>query len=138
MKIIKRKNEEEKCGSISLTYGSTTMWMGLDDVINYMNYINRTFPRRLSYATTYTAASYSSITKTTTTVKIGKIEMVNGTPNVVMLPDEKINGNITLEKAQKLMNKKHGVVTVFEVIPETQVYEMDVMEFIKVATLKVK
>ena len=75
---------------------------------------------------------------TTTTVKIGKIEMVNGTPNVVMLPDEKINGNITLEKAQKLMNKKHGVVTVFEVIPETQVYEMDVMEFIKVATVKVK
>ena len=75
---------------------------------------------------------------TTTTVKIGKIEMVNGTPNVVMLPEEKINGNITLEKAQKLMNKKHGVVTVFEVVPETQVYEMDVMEFIKVATLKVK
>ena len=73
---------------------------------------------------------------TTTTVKIGKIEMVNGTPNVVMLPEEKINGNITLEKAQKLMNKKHGVVTVFEVVPETQVYEMEVMEFIKVATLK--
>ena len=75
---------------------------------------------------------------TTTTVKIGKIEMVNGTPNVVMLPEEKINGNINLEKAQKLMNKKHGVVTVFEVVPETQTYEMDVMEFIKVATLKVK
>ena len=75
---------------------------------------------------------------TTTTVKIGKIEMVNGTPNVVMLPEEKINGNITLEKAQKLMNKKHDIVTVFEVVPETQVYEMDVMEFIKVAKLKVK
>ena len=73
---------------------------------------------------------------TTTTVKLGKIEMVEGTPNVVMLPEEKINRNITLEKAQKLMNKKHGVVTVFEVVPETQVYEMDVMEFIKVATLK--
>ena len=73
---------------------------------------------------------------TTTTVKLGKIEMVEGTPNVVMLPEEKINGNITLEKAQKLMNKKHGVVTVFEVVPETQVYEMDVMEFIKVAKLK--
>ena len=67
MKIIKRKNEEEKCGSISLTCNSTIMWIGLDDVINYMNYINRTFPRRLSYATTYTAASYSSMTKTTTT-----------------------------------------------------------------------
>ena len=75
---------------------------------------------------------------TTTTVKIGKIEMVNGTPNVVMLPEEKIIGNITLEKAQKLMNKKHDIVTVFEVVPETQVYEMDVMEFIKVAKLKVK
>ena len=73
---------------------------------------------------------------TTTTVKIGKIEMVNGTPNVVMLPEEKINGNVALEKAQKLMNKKHGVVTVFEVIPETQVYEMEVMEFIMVASLK--
>lgn len=73
---------------------------------------------------------------TTTTVKLGKIEMVNGTPNVVMLPEEKINGNITLEKAQKLMNKKHGVVTVFEVVPETQVYEMNVMDFIKVAKLK--
>ena len=73
---------------------------------------------------------------TTTTVKIGKIEMVNGTPNVVMLPEEKINGNVALEKAQKLMNKKHGVVTVFEVVPETQVYEMEVMEFIKVASLK--
>ena len=73
---------------------------------------------------------------TTTTVKIGKIEMINGTPNVVMLPEEKINGNAALEKAQKLMNKKHGVVTVFEVVPETQVYEMEVMEFIKVASLK--
>lgn len=73
---------------------------------------------------------------TTTTVKIGKIEMINGTPNVVMLPEEKINGNVALEKAQKLMNKKHGVVTVFEVVPETQVYEMEVMEFIKVASLK--
>ena len=67
MKIIKRENEEEKCGSISFTHNGVTMWMGLDDVINYMNYINRTFPRRLSYATNYTAASYSSITKTTTT-----------------------------------------------------------------------
>ena len=72
MKIIKRKNEEEKCGSISLTYGSTTMWIGLDDVINYMDYINRILPRQHSYATTYTAASYSSITKTTTTKKKNK------------------------------------------------------------------
>lgn len=63
MKIIKRENEEEKCGSISLTHNGVTMWMGLDDVVNYMNYINRIFPRRPSYATTHTAASYSSTTK---------------------------------------------------------------------------
>ena len=62
MKIIKRENEEEKCGSISLTRNSVTMWMGLDDMMNYMNSI---FPRRNIRATTYTAASYSSMTKTT-------------------------------------------------------------------------
>lgn len=62
MKIIKRENEEEKCGSISLTHNSVTMWMGLDDMMNYMNSI---FPRRNIRATTYTAASYSSMTKTT-------------------------------------------------------------------------
>lgn len=73
---------------------------------------------------------------TTTTVKLGKIEMVDGSPSVVTLPDEVILGNCSPEKAQKLMNKKHGVVTVFEVIADTKVYEMDVTEFIKVATLK--
>lgn len=75
---------------------------------------------------------------TKTTIKLGKIEMVEGTPKAVNLPDEIVLGNCSPEKAQKLMNKKHGVVTVFEVVPETQVYEMDVMEFIKAATLKVK
>ena len=75
---------------------------------------------------------------TKTTIKIGKIEMVEGTPKAVNLPDEIVLGNCSPEKAQKLMNKKHGVVTVFEVVPETQVYEMDVMEFIKIAKLKVK
>lgn len=72
MKIIKRENEEEKCGSISLTHNSVTMWMGLDDMMNYMNYINSIFPRRNIRATTHTAASYSSITKTTTTKKKNK------------------------------------------------------------------
>ena len=67
MKIIKRENEEEKCGGISLTCNSTIMWIGLDDLMEYMNHINNIFPRRHSYATTYTAASYSSMTKTTTT-----------------------------------------------------------------------
>ena len=65
MKIIKRENEEEKCGGMSLTCNSVTMWMGLDDMMNYVNYINSIYPRRLACATTYTAASYSSMTKTT-------------------------------------------------------------------------
>ena len=69
MKIIKRENEEETCGSISLTHNSVTMWIGLDDMMNYMNSI---FPRRNIRATTYTAASYSPITKTTTTKKKNK------------------------------------------------------------------
>ena len=72
MKIIKRENEEEKCGSISLTHNSVTMWMGLDDMMNYVNYINSIYPRRLACATTYTAASYSSMTKTITTKKKNK------------------------------------------------------------------
>ena len=69
MKIIKRENEEEKCGSISLTHNSVTMWMGLDDM---MNYINSIFPRRHIRSTTHTAESYSSTTKTTTTKKKNK------------------------------------------------------------------
>lgn len=65
MKIIKRENEEEKCDNMSLTCNSATMWMGLDDMMNYMNYINSIFPRRHIRATTYTAASYTSMIKIT-------------------------------------------------------------------------
>lgn len=39
------------------------MWIGLDDLMEYMNHINNIFPRRHSYATTYTTTSYSSMTK---------------------------------------------------------------------------
>lgn len=73
---------------------------------------------------------------TKTTIKLGRIEMVEGAPKVVSLPDEIVLGNCSLEKAQKLMNKKHGVVTVFEVIPDTNVYEMEVERFIELAKLK--
>ena len=73
---------------------------------------------------------------TKTTIKLGKIEMVEGSPTVVRLADEIVLGNCNAERAQKLMNKKHGVVTVFEVIPDTNVYEMEVEKFIELATLK--
>jgi len=75
---------------------------------------------------------------TTTTVKVAKMEMVDGQPNAVALPDEVILGNVSLEKAQKFVNKKHGAgATVFQVEANTNVYEMPVEEFVKVATLKV-
>ena len=73
---------------------------------------------------------------TKTVVKIGKLEMVDGQPQAIQLPDETLIGNINMEKAQKLMNKKHGTVTVFSVEPNTTIYEMEVEEFIKLASIK--
>lgn len=74
---------------------------------------------------------------TITTVKVAKIVSENGMPKSVALPDVTLLGNVKLEQAQKQVNKLHGQsVTVFEVQPETRVYEMEVEEFIKVAKIK--
>jgi hypothetical protein len=76
---------------------------------------------------------------TSTTVKLARMVMVEGAPNAETLPDEILIGNVTLENAQKAVTKKHGAgVTVFAVEPKTDVYEMPVEEFIKVATLRVE
>ena len=73
---------------------------------------------------------------TSTTVRIGKIMMVDGHPQVEQLPAEKVVGNVTLEKATKLMKKKHGQgVTVFEVEAETETYQMSVEDFLKHAEI---
>lgn len=74
---------------------------------------------------------------TKTNVKVGKLEMVDGQPQAVALPDEIILGNVSLEKAQKQLNKKYGEpVTVFSVEPDTTIYEMAVEDFIAHATIK--
>lgn len=74
---------------------------------------------------------------TKTVVKIGKLEMVDGQPQATQLPDETLIGNVNMEKAQKLMNEKYNEhVTVFTVEPDTTVYEMEVEEFIKLASVK--
>lgn len=74
---------------------------------------------------------------TQTTVKVAKMEMVNGKPEAVELPDEVILGNVSMERAQRILNKKYGEpVTVFAVQPDTKVYELEVEEFIKVARVK--
>jgi mannose/fructose/N-acetylgalactosamine-specific phosphotransferase system component IIB len=74
---------------------------------------------------------------TFTTVKVAKMEMVEGIPTAVSIPDEVILGNVNSEQATKAMRKKHGEnVSVFLVIPQTQTYEMAVEDFIKVANVK--
>jgi len=74
---------------------------------------------------------------TKTTVKIAKMEVKDGLPVATSLEDEILLGNVSQEKAQKAITKKHGSnVTVFETTPTTDVYEMSVEEFIKNANVK--
>lgn len=76
---------------------------------------------------------------TTTTVTVAELIMENGSPVAVELPNETLLGNVSLANAQKALNQKYGrPVTIFEVQPETHVYEMPVEEFIQLATIKEK
>jgi hypothetical protein len=76
---------------------------------------------------------------THTTLKVAKMEVENGSPKAVSIPDVTLIGNVNLEKAQRYALKELGKnVTVFEVIPETKKYEMEVEEFIKHAQEKVE
>ena len=74
---------------------------------------------------------------TMTTVKIAKVGMdENGLPTAEQLEPITMLGNVSKEKAQKLVNKDMGMdVTVFAVETITQVYKMKVKDFIKVAEL---
>ena len=75
---------------------------------------------------------------TKTTVKVAKIEVENGVPVAVELPSEVLIGNIRMERAQKVLDKKYGhSVTIIELLPETVTYEMAVEDFIAHATIKV-
>lgn len=74
---------------------------------------------------------------TKTTVKISEVINVDGVPQANELEPLVLLGNVSLEKAQKEVSKKFGAnVTVFEIKPETQTYEMDVTDFIKYARVK--
>lgn len=73
-----------------------------------------------------------------TVVEVAKIKMVDGAPVAEMLPTETLLGNVTSEKAQKLLNQKHKEpVTIISLEPNATTYEMDVLDFIKYATVKV-
>lgn len=75
---------------------------------------------------------------TKTTIKVAKMEVQEGKPVAVQLPDEVKLGNVKIERAQRMMDKQYKgqSVTVLEVQPETTVYEMEVEDFIKVARVK--
>lgn len=74
---------------------------------------------------------------TKTIVKVAKITTVDGLPKAETLADEILLGNVSSEKAQKLVQKKHSEpVTVLGVEADTTIYEMDVEEFIKLAKVK--
>lgn len=74
---------------------------------------------------------------TKTTVKIARVQNVDGQLTTEQLDDLVLIGNVSAEKAQKLVHKQHGTnATVFGVEVATEIYEMDVEEFIKYATLK--
>lgn len=68
---------------------------------------------------------------THTTIKLSKVSVVEGTPQLEEMEDEVLIGNVTLEKAQKEITKKHGEgVTVYGVHPTTEKYQMKVEDFI--------
>jgi hypothetical protein len=73
---------------------------------------------------------------TKTTVKLAKMDINDkGLPVAIELAPVVMLGDITQEKAQKIMNKKHDeVVTVYAVETVTQKFKMEVEEFLKYAT----
>lgn len=74
---------------------------------------------------------------TKTTVKLARIETVDGLPQAVELEPVVLIGNINHEKAQKSVNKMYDFqVTVISVEADTLVYEMPVARFIDHASIK--
>jgi len=74
---------------------------------------------------------------TLTTVKLGKVSVVEGRPTVEEMEDVVLIGNISLERAQRAVRKDFGNdVTVFGVQADTKTYELPLETFIEIATVK--
>lgn len=75
---------------------------------------------------------------TKTVVKVTEVKNVNGQPVAEQLEDVTLLGNVSMEKAQRAINKKFEGrnVTVFAVETNTLTYELPVEEFIEIATVK--
>lgn len=76
---------------------------------------------------------------TSTRLSVASMGFVDGKPVANEMEDVILQGNVSLEKAQKTVSKMYDVpVTVFGVSADTVVYEMDVLEFVKHASVKVE
>ena len=76
---------------------------------------------------------------TTTTVKVAKIEVQDGVPVAVHLPDTELLGDVKMERAQRTLNKQYGEsVTITELLVNKVKYEMPVEDFIANATIVVE
>jgi hypothetical protein len=74
---------------------------------------------------------------TTTTLKLGKIKVLDGTPIVEQLPDETLIGTPNDKLIGRMMFKKHGAgITVYSKETNKLVYEMSIDDFIKYGKLK--
>jgi hypothetical protein len=74
---------------------------------------------------------------TKTTVRIAKMQVDNGEVKIVKLPEEILVGNVKQEQAQKMLNKKFGEpIAILEIFAETEIYELPVEDFLKIATLR--
>lgn len=82
------------------------------------------------------ARKYITREITKTTVKVAKMEVKDGAPVAVPLPDEIIVGNVNMEQAQRQIKRRLGDgVTVFGVEANTEKYKMSVAEFLELAEL---
>ena len=87
--------------------------------------------------------SRKMMTKEVTHTTVKSANMVigeNGQPVVEAVEDQTFIGNVSVGHAQRLINKKFpdSKPKVFAVEPKTEVYEMPVEDFIKLATIKVE
>ena len=82
------------------------------------------------------ARKYITREITKTTVKVARMEVQDGAPVAVELPDEVIVGNVSMEQANRQLKKKLGDgITVFGVEPNTEKYKMSVAQFLELAEL---
>jgi hypothetical protein len=74
---------------------------------------------------------------TSTELKLAKLVIgENGLPVADVIPSHVVLGELTPEKAQKLISKKYpSGVTIYAMETKTSVYKMSVADFIKVAEL---